>query len=104
MHTMVRHDEVYNTRVLSNRYYHHFREPFRRTYDVLISTAFPCQLMTLAVILRSTIGRNVSMLVSSWKDLGQQVRTRLRIAITLAASSCGMRNKPSMPHDISEPG
>ena len=65
MHTMVRHDEVYNTRVLSNRYYHHFREPFRRTYDVLISTAFPFQLMEVTVILQPTIGRDVSVLVSS---------------------------------------
>lgn len=64
MHTMVRHDEVYNTRVLMNRYDHHFREPFRRTYDVLNFTAFPVQLMRLAVILRSIIGRNASMPVS----------------------------------------
>lgn len=41
MHTMVRHDEVYNTRVLSNRYHHHFRDPFGRNNGLLNFTAFP---------------------------------------------------------------
>lgn len=65
MHTMVRHDEVLNTRVLSNRYYHHFRVPFGRNNGLLNFNAFPFQLMKLAVILQPTIGRNVSVLVSS---------------------------------------
>jgi len=65
MHTMVRHDEVYNTRVLSNRCYHHSRDPFGRNNGLLNFTAFPFQLMEVAVSLQPIIGRNVSVLVSS---------------------------------------